>query len=172
MTERATRKARAESLFIRADKADEAGKFKLAFRLMLAAAKLGDGGAQVNVGNYYDEGKGVRRNRAAALYWYKRAYRRGDSGAASNIGVLWRNEGKFDRALGWFFRAAKLGDDEANLEIGKHYLLNEKNPRRAIPYFERVTKSDWVTEAGAEEAAQLLKRAKKMLTADRRRQVQ
>ena len=31
---------------------------------MQAAAKLGDTGAQINVGTYYDEGKGVRRSRS------------------------------------------------------------------------------------------------------------
>jgi TPR repeat protein len=139
-----------------------------AFRLMLAAAKLGDTGAQINVGNYYDGGKGVRRNRSAALYWYKRAYRRGYSSAAHNMGVLRRNEGKLQRALYWFFRAVKLGDDESKLDIGKHFLHNEKNPRKAIPYFKGVTQSDCVTEAGAEEAAQLLRGAKKSLTARRR----
>jgi len=128
---------------------------------MLAAAKLGDSGAQVNVGNYYADGNGVQRNRSAALYWYKRAYRRGDSSAAHNIGILWRDEKKLERALSWFFRAIKLGDDEANLDIGKHYLHNEKNLQKAIQHFERVLRSDWVTEAGAEEAAHLLKLAKR-----------
>jgi TPR repeat protein len=164
-----TKKAKAESLFIRADKADDAGDFRSAFRLMLAAAKLGDVGAQVNVGNYYDAGKGVRRNLSAALYWYKRAYRRGCSSAASNIGVLWRNERNLPRALEWFERAARLGDDEANLEIGKHYLLNERNPQRAIAYFQRVRRSDWVSEAGTEEAAALLRRTRKLLHSVRAR---
>ena len=133
---------------------------------MLAAAKLGDRGAQINVGNYYDDGKGVRRNRSAALYWYNRAYRR-DCSAAHNIGVLWRNEGKLRRALSWFFRAVKLGDDESNLDVGKYFLHNEKNPRKAIPYFERVTPEKWVSEAAAEEAAQLLRDAQRLLKARR-----
>jgi hypothetical protein len=135
---------------------------------MLAAAKLGDTGAQTNVGNYYDDGKGVRRNRAAALYWYKRAYRRGVSSAAHNIGVLWRNEGKLKRAVYWFSRAVDLGDDESNLDIGKHFLHNEKNPRKAISYLRRVTPSGWVSEAGLEEAALLLQEAKRRLRVRRR----
>ena len=158
----------ADSLFIRAAKQEEQGKIKPAFRLMLAAAKLGDIGAQVNVGNYYDAGSGVRRNRSASLYWYKRAYRRGDSCAASNIGVLWRNEKKFHRALYWFFRSVKLGNEEANIEIGKHYLYNEDNPRKAILYFKRVKPTGWVSELGVEEAAKLLKEAMRKLKSQRR----
>jgi TPR repeat protein len=165
---RLTNKSKADDLFVRADKQEERGKKRSAFRLMLAAAKLGDRGAQVNVGNYYDDGKGVKRNRSAALYWYNRAYRRGDSSAAHNIGILWRNEEKLRRALSWFFRAVKLGDDESNLDIGKYFLHKEKNPGKAIPYFERVTPDKWVSEGAAEEATQLLRDAKKFLKARRK----
>ena len=156
---RLNRKSKADSLFVRADKAVDRGDLRSAFRLMLASVRLGNTGAQINVGNYYADGKGVRRNRSSALYWYRRAYRRGDCSAAHNIGILWRDEGRIQRALHWFFRAVDLGDDESNLDIGKHFLYNEKNPRRAIPFFARVTKSDWVTEAGADEAAVLLREA-------------
>jgi TPR repeat protein len=61
-----TKKSKADVLFARADKEEGRGHLGLAFRLMLAAAKLGNISAQINVGNYYDDGKGVRRNRAAA----------------------------------------------------------------------------------------------------------
>jgi len=160
---RLTNKSRANALFSRADRQEDRGRKRSAFRLMLAAAKLGDLGAQTNVGNYYDDGQVIRRNRSAALYWYRRAYKRGDSCAAHNIGVLWRNEKKLQRALYWFVRAVNLGDDESNLDIGKHILYNDRNPQKAIPYFKRVTQSDRVTEAGAEEANHLLREAKKLL---------
>src|SRR5579862_3050477 len=83
--------------------------------------------------------------------------------AANNIGVLWRNEKQLKRALRWFVRAVKLGDDEANLEVGKHYLYNENDPRKAISYFQRVTPSRWVSEGGVEEAQKLTKEAKRAL---------
>src|SRR5882672_3256867 len=98
----------AEELFVRAAQQDEKGNFHSAFRLFLAGAKLGDKSCQLNVGNYYDDAKGVRRNRKAALYWYKRAYRRGMSSAANNIGILWRNEKNPKRALEWFQKAVHL----------------------------------------------------------------
>ena len=56
----------------------------------------------------------------------------------------------------------KLGDDGANLEIAKHFLNNERNPKKAIPHFERVVKSKWVSEADSEEAAELLAKAIKV----------
>ena len=154
-------KSKTEDLFIRANKQAEAGNLKAAFRLYLAAAKAGDASCQINLGNFYDEGSGVQRNRSAAMYWYKRAYRRGEPCAAHNIGVMWRNDGKYARALYWFKRAVRLGDNEANLEIAKHYLQVEHNLLKAIPYLEKVCASKRVTEAGLEEARTLLRRARK-----------
>jgi TPR repeat protein len=142
-------------------KQEERGEMRPAFRLMLAAAKLGDVSAQVNVGNYYDDGQGVRRNRTAALYWYKRAYKRGDSGAARNIGVIWRNAGNHQRSLYWFSRAVKMGNEESNIDIGKHFLRNEKNPRKAIVYLNRVRRTGWVSEAAVEEASRRLQQAQR-----------
>jgi hypothetical protein len=158
-----SRKSKTDDLFIRADKLEDSGNFKAAFRLFLAAAKAGDSGCQLNVGNYYCDGKGIRRNLSRGLYWYQRAYRRGDASAASNIGMTRRNEGKPKKALSWFRRAVKMGDAEANLEIAKYYIENEKSSRKAIPYLERVCRSNRVTEAGAEEAAKLLKQVRKKL---------
>ncbi|HEV1993457.1 MAG TPA: tetratricopeptide repeat protein [Candidatus Acidoferrum sp.] len=158
-----SRTSRTDSLFNRADKLEDSGNLKAAFRLFLSAAKAGDLGCQLNVGNYYCGGKGIRRNLSRGLYWYKRAYRRGEASAASNIGMTWRNEGKPKKALSWFRRAVKIGDDEANLEIAKYYIENENNPRKAIPHLEKVCRSNWVTKAGAEEAAKLLKQARKKL---------
>ena len=154
-------KSKTDDLFIRADKQADAGKLKSAFRLFLAAAKAGNSSCQINLGNFYDEGTGVRRNRSAAMYWYKRAYRRGESCAAHNIAVMWRNEKKYKRALEWFKKAVRLGDDEANLEIAKHFLEVEHNPERAIPHLQKVCESNCVTEAGLEEASRLLERERK-----------
>jgi TPR repeat protein len=153
-------KANTEELFIRAAKQEEKGKFRSAFLLYLAAAKSGDTSCQVNVGNFYDDGTGVRRNRKAALYWYKRAYRRGDACAANNIGVMWRNEKKLKRAVQWFKKSVRLGNEEANLEIAKYYLGHEHNQVKAIRHLEKVLRSNTVSEAGMEEAMALLKQTK------------
>jgi tetratricopeptide (TPR) repeat protein len=155
-----SRKSMRDELFIRADKQADGGDFKSAFRLFLAAAKAGDASCQINVGNFYDAGTSVRRNRSAAMYWYKRAYRRGNASAAHNIGVMWRNEKKYRRALEWFKKAVRLGDPEANLEIAKYYLEFEKSPMKAAPYLQKVCDSNWVTESGVEEARTLLRRLK------------
>jgi TPR repeat protein len=85
------------------------------------------------------------------------------SSAANNIGVLWRNENKPKRALQWFRKAVQLGDDEAHLEIAKYYLWIERQPEKAISHLEKVRRLKWVSEAGVEEAAMLLKQVRKQL---------
>lgn len=158
------RKSKGEELFIRAEKQEKRGELRSAFRLYLAGAKLGETGCQVDVGNYYDDGKAVRRNRKAALYWYKRAYRRGSASAAHNIGILLRNDKNPKHALEWFKKAVRMGDGESNLEIAKHYLRHEQNAARAVRHLKKVLESNWVSEAGQEEATRLLKHAEKQIS--------
>ncbi|MBZ5523621.1 MAG: sel1 repeat family protein [Acidobacteriia bacterium] len=153
-----SQKSKASDLFLRASKQWDRGELRSAFRLFMAAAKAGDRGAQVNVGYFYDRGVGVRKNRSEALYWYKRAYRRGDAGAANNIGTIWRDEKNARRALFWFQQAVSLGDDGSNLEIARHYLRIEHNPSKARDYLEKVCASNRVSEMEAEEAKRLLRR--------------
>jgi uncharacterized protein len=154
-------KSNTADLSIRANNEAEAGNSKAGFRVYLAAAKARDTCCQINLGYLYEEGCGVQRNRSAAMYWYERAYRRDGPCAAYNIAAMWRNDGKYRRALKWFKRAVRLGDDEANLEIAKDYHQVEHNPLKAIRHLEKLCASNCVTEAGLEEARTLLRRTRK-----------
>lgn len=151
----------ARSIFLRADKLWDRGKLELALKLFIEAAESGDVGAEQNVGYFYDRGLGVRRNKAKALHWYMRAYRHGYSSAATNIGTIWRDSREPRRALAWFRRAVKMGDDDANLEIAKYYLQYCRNPERAIPFIENVSRSRSVSESSLEEAKRLLKKVQR-----------
>jgi uncharacterized protein len=154
-----------DRLFQRANAEEEAGNLKSAFRLYLAAAKRGDSGCQVNLGNFYCDGIGVKRNRKRALYWYRRALRKGESCAASNIAVLYRDEQKIELALSWFERAVALGEPEANLEIAKIH-LKRGHKTKAVQCLKRVRKAKPgvdVTVDGWEEAKRMLKRLTQLL---------
>jgi len=150
------RNSEAEKLFERAGKEWARKNLRSALRLFRAAAKAGDRGALLNIGYFYDKGVGVRRNSLAALYWYKEAWRHGDSAAANNIGTIWRDKQEMKRALAWFHKAADLGHDGANLEIAKHYLRNERHPKKAKVYLNKVVQSNRVSESENEEARQIL----------------
>ncbi len=164
MSSKRSRKSEVDALFFRADKEWNRGKLRSAFRLFLLAAKGGDKASQVNVGNFYSDGTGIRRNIPKALYWYRRAYRRGDASAANNIGIVWRDAGNQQRALSWFLRAVKLGNDGSNLEIAKYYLRNANDPTSAISYLEKVCQSDHASEGEVEKAKRALKQANRKLT--------
>jgi TPR repeat protein len=138
------------------------GELRTAFRLFLAAAKARDRASQVRVGHCYDTGSGTRPNRAAALYWYKRAYRRGDASAANNIGTIWRDQQKWRRARSWFQRSVKLGNEDANLRIAESYLQSQQDTSKAISYLKKVCQSNCVTEASAAEAERLLKKLRRV----------
>jgi TPR repeat protein len=151
------RQSKLDDLFRRADAQWEAGNLKAAFRLFLLAAKGGDYGCQVNLGNFYSDGIGVKPNRAKATYWYKRAYRHGCGAAASNIACVYRDVQKLKQALAWYERAVKLRLDDANLEIAKIFLKwNDK--ARAIRYLKRTLKAKDLAESSKDEALRLLKR--------------
>jgi TPR repeat protein len=151
---------KADALFVKASAQWDRGKLRSAFLLFLESAKLGDSGAQHNVAYFYDVGVGMKQNRAKALYWYKRAFRRGLGGAAGNIGTIFRDEMNSKQAMLWFARAVSLGDADCNLNIAKMYLAENEKDRRAVIYLHRTVKAkpSQVTEASKEEAALLLNR--------------
>jgi len=48
------------------------------------AAEQGDAGAQFNLGNMYDQGKGVAQDYAQAVEWYRKAAKQGYADAAKH----------------------------------------------------------------------------------------
>lgn len=153
------RKTYLDELFERANRQYDVGRFASAFQLFLKAAEAGDPSSQLALGNLYIDGVGVKRDRDTGMHWYRRAYRHGDGAAAYNIGIVYRDENKLNRAIGWFARAAKSKIGDANLEIAKIYLLKSDRDK-ATKYLKKIRKAtrEEVTEAGREEAAKLLKK--------------
>lgn len=89
---------------------EERGEFAQAVRNYRRAARGGIVEAQINLGNLLDEGRGCRRNAAEAVYWYKRAYKRGNAEAAFNLAVHYKSRGMTRWQRFWLDRAAALGD--------------------------------------------------------------
>jgi TPR repeat protein len=156
-------KSELERMFERASQQEKKGNLTSAFRLFLAAAKTGDSISQINVGNFYSDGIGIKPNQTRGLYWYRRAYRQGERCAASNIAVVFLHQHDIEQAVRWFERAVNLGDGDANLDIAKIYL--SKNDRsKAIQYLRRTlrAKTEDLTEGSREEARYLLKRMQRL----------
>jgi len=159
----ATAGTTSDERFFRACHHWDRGELGRAFRIFLAAAKDGDGGAQLNLAYFYDEGIGVRRNRSKAFYWYKRAYQKGEASAAVNIGIVLLGERQTARALQWFQRALRAGDEDAALHIGQLLLREYKDVTGALKYLEQASVSDKVTIATRDKARRLLKHLAKSL---------
>ena len=151
---------KANALYQRAEEEWRRGRMRFAFRDMLAAAEAGMSAAFESVAQFYDFGRGTRVDRDAALYWYRRAHRRGDTSVQNNIGCIWRDRGQLTRALWWFRRAVELGDGDANMNIAKIYLYERHDLRKASQYLRRAARSAWTTEGTKEDAQNMLRRLK------------
>ncbi len=156
---RHSKKEHAEQLLSRACAQWDSGRLRSAFSLLRSAAKLGDFAAQLDLGYFYDVGLGVKQNREMAMHWYRRAWRKGHSSGANNIGTIYRDEGNPERALAWFHKAVVRGDVGANLEIAKIYAQEGWGNAKASECLNKVVKArpQIVTENEREQAIILLK---------------
>jgi TPR repeat protein len=149
--------------FERADRLWSSGRRRQAFLAFKEAAEAGDPDCFLNLGYFYSEGIGTRRNDAVALKWYRRAYRTSSrASAACNIGCVFRDRGDRATATRWFRRAIALGDVDTGLNLAKMYLQRPGGARRAIPLLKKIRASyDQVSLASFEEAAELLAEIKR-----------
>jgi TPR repeat protein len=157
-------KAQVEALFSAADYLDEAGEHRAAFQCLLAAAEAGDEGSQLNLGNYFSNGTGVRKDLKKANFWYRKSYNnqtRGirSSSAAVNLGINFRNSGDLKTAVTWFERARTLQDGSACLELARIYAARKGGRRKAMVLLNEVLElnRDYSTEDDKEAADAMLK---------------
>ncbi len=156
--------SRAEKLLSDAERYESSGHFRKAFRCLQTAAYLGDAGGQVNLGNFYAWGRGVRRDLAKAAYWYKKTYRSRSgvtalSGvAALNLAIDRRNAGNIRSAVFWFKRAIAMKEGDAFIELAKMYQARRAKRRAAAGLLRRALRlsRDHISDAAKEKAASLL----------------
>jgi TPR repeat protein len=147
-----------EAMFVEAYRYEEKRDFKNAFKCLSTAARLGHTGSQINLGNFYSWGKGVRKNAKDAAYWYRQAYKNGDSTGAFNLAIDKRNEGNTRAAVIWFKKALEMKYGEAAVELAKIYMVRRGGKETAIDLLKstRSMKPDEISDDGKEEAASLL----------------
>lgn len=133
----------------------DSGAVRDAFELFFAAAKADHLGAQVNLGFLFDTGTGVEKNREKAMYWYRKAARRGEASAANNIGTIFRDEGKWRLSLRWFEKAIELGSAETLLEVAKLWAGPLNQPLKAKQALTTLLEANDISEVCEEEAMRL-----------------
>jgi TPR repeat protein len=158
------RKDQVEGLFAAAEYFEDCGQMQAAFFCLLAGAEAGDESSQINLGNFYSEGTGVRKNLKKAAFWYRKAYNnqsRGirSSSAAVNLGINFRNSGDLKAAIRWFERARKLQDGSACLELARIHSAHKGGRRKAMVLLQEVIELDnnFSTDADKEAAEAMLK---------------
>ncbi|MCH7331885.1 tetratricopeptide repeat protein [Acinetobacter modestus] len=148
-----------EETEIKAHEAWDVGDLDLAFELFSICAAQNSDGCMLDLGYFYDEGIGRIANKKQAMYWYKKAYRLGSSAAASNIAILYREQGRFNLTAQWFRRATQLNDGDAEIELAK-LLIAGKGIRKSLPaakeHLLRALASTCITPDGLKEAEELL----------------
>jgi len=151
-----------EALFRIGDAAEEAGDYERARQSFERAAALGDASALMRLAFMYDVGElGVQVDKAQAMRLYRQAWRKGCPGAANNIAILYREQGKHRTMFQWFRREADAGDGGSYLDLAKCYLAGagvRKNMQAALRCLAAAVGSDqeYITEAEREEAQALM----------------
>lgn len=149
----------AERLFLEAERHEQAGDYRKAFECLSSAARLGHHMSQVNLGNFCASGTGVRRSRKKAAYWYRTAYRNGNSGGAFNLAIDRRNEGNIRSAVIWFKKAVAMSNGEACVELARIYSARKGGQKAAADLLRQAIRMSRyeISEAAKEEAQSLLR---------------
>ena len=128
---------------------------RAAVRWFRESADAGYDSGQIALGVCLSAGRGVRRDEAEALCWFKRALRQNNPCARNNIACVYRDQGNNRRAMFWYERAAACGDGDAWVEVGRGYYKGvgvRSDPSYAVRCFRKAIASRNITIAGREDA--------------------
>lgn len=105
-------------------------------------ANKGDKRAQCDLGERYDIGFGVRKNRKQALLWFQKSAEQGFVPAQLHLGELYESlflkgvEKSMDNAIHWFRKAAKHGDVSAQRKIVEE--IESTDPQEAAYWLQQA----------------------------------
>ena len=95
------------------------------FLSLKRSAEAGDASAQYALGLRCREGKGVAKDIAQALTWFRKAAEQGNAGAQFNLGAMYAvGEGvpkDAVQATAWYRKAAEQGQADAQSRLGEMY---------------------------------------------------
>ena len=123
------------------------GDYAAALRVFRSLAEQGNAKAQYNLGRMYAAGRGVARNGAEAVKWYRRAAEQDDAeaqvAAQNSLGVMYADglgvPEDIVQAAAWISIAYAQGaDSEIVLELMRSEMSREENSRA-----QRLTREYW-----------------------------
>lgn len=98
------------------------------FMWFLKAAEQGNGYAQAEIGNSYNNGIAVVKDEKQAEHWYRKAIAQGVEYAYFNLASMYLARGD-KAALAWYLNAVKWGKPGAKTALGKIYAEGKIVPR-------------------------------------------
>ena len=79
------------AIYLKAFDAFDRADYQAAFQELRLLAEQGDASAQFNLGQMYQEGRGVAQSDAEAVKWFRKSAEQGDANAQFNLGSMYRN---------------------------------------------------------------------------------
>jgi TPR repeat protein len=105
------------------------GDYPTALKLLRPLADHGDPAAQNNLGVMYMLGKGVPKDDAMAVTWYRKAANQGNPDGQWSLGLMYfYGTGvaqDYAAAAAWFRKAADQGDADAQYNLGVMYYFGQ-----------------------------------------------
>lgn len=83
----------------------------------------GDVSAQLELGQRFDLGNGVRRNKKKAEHWYRMAAEAGNAEAQNSVGSMLQAQRKYGEAHDWYEKAAEQGHPQGTNNLAYLYDL-------------------------------------------------
>ncbi len=114
------------------------------------AAAQGDAEAEVNLGNTYREGWGIKKDDQESVKWYRKAADQGVADAQYKLGLAYFTgrgiEQDYKEALKWYAKAADRGNPEAIISMGDAYAQGigvEKDIKQAINWYQKAAQQGY-----------------------------
>ena len=112
-------------------------------------AQGGDAHAQFILGLCYESGRGVSKDAAQAIIWFRRAAEQGYDEAQYTLGCCYNGDDGFPKnpgeAITWWGKAAAQGYADAEYCLGLSYFTGEgvaKNPAEAAKWWKKAAEQD------------------------------
>jgi TPR repeat protein len=116
--------------------ARDRGDYATALRLFQPLADNGDAIAQLILGDMYRTGRGVPKNDAEAVVWYRKAADQGYARAQLNLGFMYANglgvPKDFGECMKWYRLAADQGYAHAQYNLGLMYANAQGVPQDPV----------------------------------------
>jgi TPR repeat protein len=104
---------------------------------------------QLNIGNAYYFGRGIKQDYAQAYIWFRKSAEQGNASAQYCLGVLYSNGDGIDRdeveAATWLHKAAEQGNTDAQVGLGLAYKTGSGVPQ------DYAQGAMWLRRAGEKE---------------------